>query len=171
MCRVTHAFTCIELCVYNVHFCVCMCVCRGTDIVKDGWLGRRYMCLCVPGEPCSATVLTGWGVSEHLSQGHLQHSIGLDRLTPLSDLCLVLHWAPQALPLLASVCVSPLGKILSGLVYKKAVGGTYVTLHTDFWKSAIQPSNSIKPPSWFKLNHSGCSLRQMLKQGFACRKM
>ncbi|KAI3353740.1 hypothetical protein L3Q82_004973 [Scortum barcoo] len=67
------------------------------------------------GELRSVTVLTGWGVSEHLSQGHLQHSMGLDRLTSLSDLCLVLHWAPQALPLLASVYSSPLGKILSDM--------------------------------------------------------
>lgn len=100
-------FSCIHM------YCI-VCVCHftqknghWTDIVKDGWLGRlnTWMCmsLCASGEPCCVVVLTGWGVSEHLSQGQLQHSIGLDRLTPLSDLCLVLHWAPQAPSLVVSV--------------------------------------------------------------------
>lgn len=69
---------------------------------------------------------------------------GLKRLTPLSDLCLVLHRAPQALPLLASVCANPLGKILSGLVYEKAVGDTYVMYTSE--RVQYRPNNTVKPP-------------------------
>lgn len=65
------------------------------------------------------TVLTGWGVSVHLSQGHLQYSKGLDCLTPLSDLCLVLFWAPQALPVLASVCTNPKARFFQVWFIKK----------------------------------------------------
>lgn len=165
----SHALHCV--CVYNVHFCVCTM----TDIVKNGWLGRlytwMYMCLCVPGEPCSVTVLTGWGVSEHLSQGHLQHSRGLDRLTPLSDLCLVLQWAPQALSLLASACASPLGKILSGLVYKKAVGDTYVTHTPTSWRAQYQLSNTVKMAGLSKLYQNGCLRSQTdVKTGLCMSK-
>lgn len=134
----------------HVLHCVCVCVClmpiflcEMTDIVKDGWLGRlntwMCMCLCDPGEPCSVVVLTGWGVSEHLSQGHLQHSIRS------SDPSV---WPLPGPPLgpTSPVCASPLGMILSGLVYKKAAGDDTVTRTPTSERVQYQLSITVKPP-------------------------
>ena len=107
-----HAFKCF-VCLHNVCVCVCVCVyvcvcvCKTTDIVKDAWLGRLYTCtwLCVPGEQHSVIVLTGWPVSEHLSQGHPRPSTGLDRLTPLSDLRHCPPTGPPASPAYVGVCL------------------------------------------------------------------
>lgn len=100
----------------------CVCVSQGSHAV--GLFSREGVCL--------STYPSGISNTRE----------SLDRLTSLSDLCLVLHRAPQAPSLLASACASPLGKILSGLVYKKAAGDSYT--YTNLSKRAISAEQSSK---------------------------
>ena len=131
-------------CVCNVHFCGC----RMTDVIKDGWLSRlhtwMFVCLCIPGEPCSVTVLTGWGVSEHLSQGHLQTQRGLR----LSDPCVWPLPGPPpgpASPASAGVCLCkpPRQDSFRSGLYKSSGRHLWHT-YTNFWQSAISAQQDSK---------------------------
>lgn len=114
---VSPAFTLIALCTFNIYISVCRIFVRQTV---------RCMCLC-PGGDVQCDCSHGMGcVYSTYPRGISNTTEGLDRLTPRSDLCLVPSWAPQAPLLPASVCVCPLGKILSGMLCEKVVGEIFM---------------------------------------------